>query len=210
MQERTVKHSDLLQEQEHREPLLSTAATVDLRMGSDMWSWSWALDSSAKVIRRNIHSWSGKWTDSCQWAALTEPFGINWFVHLSAWVKTTLLCSLPTALLLLPHQTVGDCPTPAWWRPTEPTVHWSRKLRCLSYSEHHSVAAPCRRQGPDWVTQHPMEICSLGLYLPVSRFGWNSPFWFRYKLPNPLSVSALTICRPKNPPQPFKQSIKTS
>lgn len=93
-----------------------------------------------------------RWTDSCQWAALTEPFGINWFVHLSAWVKTTLLCSLPTALLLLPPQTVGDCPTPAWGRPTEPTVHWSRKLRCLSYSEYHSVAAPCRGQGPDWVT----------------------------------------------------------
>lgn len=158
MQSITVKHSDLLQEQEHRELLLSTAGTVDLRMGSDMWSWSWAdgfhlpLVSSAKVIRRNIHSWSSKWTDSCQWAALTEPFGINWFVHLSPRVKTTCLCSLPTALLLLPHQADGDCPTPAWWQPIELTVHWSRKLRYLSYSEHHSVAAPCRWQGPDWVT----------------------------------------------------------
>lgn len=51
-----MKHSDLLQEQEQKELLLSTAATVDLRMGSDMWSWRWALDSSAKVVRRNIHS----------------------------------------------------------------------------------------------------------------------------------------------------------
>lgn len=49
------------------------------------------------------------------------------------------------------------------------------------------------------VNQHPMEMCSLALHLPASRFGWNSPIWFKYKLPNPLSVSALTICRPKKP-----------